>query len=210
MTNSGEEITPPTSRLELKRTRRIERLERTAARIFAQNGYDGTNFDLIAAEVDLRGPSLYHYFSSKEELFLRCVQKSAAEVFARLRTIAGAELPPGDKLRALFREQALIEVRDYPEFVPLFFKIQVPIAQLREAVLEVRREHATIFESVVKSLRKQTKTDNSDIRVQLGVAFGALAYLSEWYDPRGAIGVEELADKLADLLTAPFLTGPSP
>lgn len=207
MTKAGEEATPPTSRLELKRARRIEHLERTAARIFAQKGYDGANFDLIAAELDMRGPSLYHYFSSKEELFLRCVQKSATEVFARLRAIAGGDLPPGEKLRALFREQVLIEVRDYPEFVSLFFKIQVPIAELREAVLQVRREHATIFEDVVANLRKQTKADKSDIRVQLGMAYGALAYLSEWYDPRGAIRVEELADTLAELLVNPFLAG---
>lgn len=205
MAESGDEVAPSSTRLELKRARRIERLERTAARMFAQNGYDGTNFDLIAAELDLRGPSLYHYFSSKEELFLRCVHKSAAEVFARLRAIADTDLRPGDKLRALFREQALIEVRDYPEFVPLFFKIQVPIAELSEAVLQVRRAHATIFEEVAKEVRAQTKARESDVRIQLGVAFGALAYLSEWYDPRGAIGMEELADKLADLLVGPFL-----
>jgi TetR/AcrR family transcriptional regulator, cholesterol catabolism regulator len=118
VTNSGEEVTPSTSRLELKRARRIEHLERTAVQIFAQNGYDGTNFDLIAAELDLRGPSRYHYFSSKEELFLRCVQKSAAEVFARLRTIAGGDLPPGEKLRALFREQAptTLDIADQLKF----------------------------------------------------------------------------------------------
>ena len=206
MTKAEDQAAPPTSRLELKRARRIEHLERTAARIFAQNGYDGTNFDLIAAELDMRGPSLYHYFASKEDLFLRCVQKSASEVFARLRAISDGNLQSGEKLRALFREQVLIEVRDYPEFVPLFFKIHVPIAELEEAVLQIRREHAMIFEDVVAKLRKRTKADKSDVRVQLGVAFGALAYLSEWYDPRGAIGVEELADKLADLLAAPFMS----
>jgi TetR/AcrR family transcriptional regulator, cholesterol catabolism regulator len=62
--------------------------------------------------LDLRGARLYHYFSSKEELSLRCVHKSAAEVCARLRAIAPAELAPGDKLLALFRAQALIEVRE--------------------------------------------------------------------------------------------------
>jgi AcrR family transcriptional regulator len=202
----GEEVTPSGNRHEVKRARRIEHLERTAAQIFAQNGYEGTNFELIAAELDLRGPSLYHYFSSKEELFLRCVHKSAAEVFNRLRAIVGTDLQPLDKLRALFREQALIEVRDYPEFVPLFFRIQVPVADLSEAVLQVRREHATIFEDVAKQIRAHTKAPKTDVRIQLGVAYGALAYLSEWYDPLGAINVEELADKLADLLVAPFLT----
>lgn len=40
------------------------------------------------------------------------MHKSAAEVCARLRAIAPAELAPGDKLLALFRAQALIEVRE--------------------------------------------------------------------------------------------------
>ena len=210
MAKPGDEVGLPSSRLEAKRARRIEHLERTAARIFAQNGYERTNFDLIAAELDLRGPSLYHYFSSKEELFLRCVHKSAAEVFARLRAIAGTDLPPGEKLHALFREQALIEVRDYPEFVRLFFNIQVPIAELSDAVLQARREHAAIFEDVAEQIRAQTKARKADFRIQLGVAYGALAYLSEWYDPHGAIGVEELADRLAELLVEPFLVGATP
>jgi TetR/AcrR family transcriptional regulator, cholesterol catabolism regulator len=46
---------------------------------------------------------------------LRSLHKSTAEVIVRLRAIAAAELAPGDKLRALFREQELIEVRDYRE-----------------------------------------------------------------------------------------------
>lgn len=205
MTDSRDESDPSTSRLEAKRSRRIARLERTAAQMFARNGYEGTNFDLIAAELDLRGPSLYHYFSSKEELFLRCVRKSAEEVFARLRAIADIDLPPEEKLRALFREQALIEVRDYPEFAALFFKVHVPLAELSAAVIELRREHARIFEDVADQVRAQSAISKADIRIQIAIAYGALVYLHEWYDPHGAIGVNELADKLADLLVAPFL-----
>jgi AcrR family transcriptional regulator len=195
----------PESRLEAKRAQRVERLVRAAARIFAENGYEGANFDLIGAELDLRGPSLYHYFASKEELFLRCVRNSAAEVFVRLREIVARDAPPATRLRELFHEQVLIEVRDYPEFVPLFFKTQLPIPELAETVLALRREHATIFEGVAEQLRTGTGADRKDVRIWLGNAFGALTYLPEWYNPRGRIGIAELADKLADLLIAPFI-----
>jgi AcrR family transcriptional regulator len=190
-----------------KRAQRIERAERTAAAVFAEKGYEGANFELIAAELDLRGPSLYHYFSSKEELFLRCVRRSAEEVFARLRTIADGDLDPVDKLRALFREQVLIEVRDYPEFVPLFFKTYVPVPELRAEILDLRRTHGNVFERVAEQVRERFDIDPADIRVWLSVAFGALAYLPEWYDPHGSLGVEQLADKLADTLVEPFARG---
>jgi hypothetical protein len=70
---------------------------------------------IVTAGQQTREVRLYHYFSSKEELSLRCGHKSAAEVSARLRAIAAAQLAPGDKPRALFRAQALIEVREYRE-----------------------------------------------------------------------------------------------
>lgn len=192
----------PATRLAQKRARRIERLERTAARVFAEKGYDRANFDLIAAELDLRGPSLYHYCASKEELFLRCVRRPAAEVFARLREIARRDLPAGRRLRALFHEQVLIEVRDYPEFVPLFFRTYVPIRELADAIIALRREHATIFEDVAAELPSGRGADR---RIRLASAYGTLGYLNEWYDPYGVIGVDELAERVADLLVRPFL-----
>jgi AcrR family transcriptional regulator len=194
----------PAGRVGRKRTERIERLERAAARVFADKGYEGANFEQIAAELDLRGPSLYYYFTSKEELFLRCVNKSADEVFARLREIAEADLAPIDKLSSLFREQVLIEVRDYPEFVPLFFRTRIPDPALRERVLAIRREHAAIFEEVVKQIRARTDVDDAVARVSLETAFGALAHLPEWYNPNGRLSVDGLADILADTLVAPF------
>lgn len=195
------------SRTHRKRAQRIERVERVAASVFARNGYDGANFELIAAELDLRGPSLYYYFSSKEELFLRCIRKSADEVFRRLQAIVDSDQTAVEKLRLLCREQVLIEVRDYPEFVPLFFKTQVPIVELRNEVLKLRRDHAAVFEQVAQEWRAQASSgaDPVQVRVWLEAAFGALAYIPDWYDPHGELDPERLADLLADTLVEPFV-----
>lgn len=195
---------PASTRTEQKRAARVERIERAAARMFAERGYDGANFTDIAAELGLRGPSLYHYFPSKEELFLRCLSHSAEQVFARLRAIAAARTDPRETLRSLFREQILIEVRDFPEFVPLFFSTTVPVPSLAETVTRLRREHAQFFEQAARRASRRTGVGKREVRVALGIAFGALAYLPEWYDPTGPIGVDELADRMADRLVRPF------
>lgn len=173
--------------------------------MFAARGYEGTNFTDIAAEFGLRGSSLYHYFASKDELFLRCLTHSAEQVFARLQAItAGKPDDPLGTLRALFREQVLIEVRDFPEFVPLFFTMPVPVPALAETVVRLRREHATFFERAARRATRGTGVSSREVRVALGIAFGALAFLPEWYQPDGAIGVGELADRMADGLIRPF------
>ncbi|HWD03653.1 MAG TPA: TetR/AcrR family transcriptional regulator [Amycolatopsis sp.] len=197
----------PGTRAERKRADRLARLERVAARVFARHGYERTNLDLIAAELDLRGASLYYYVSSKEELFLRCLRKSAADVSARLHAIAAAEPDPARRLRALFREQVLIEVRDYPEYVPLFFKARVSVDRLADAVLTLRRDHARLFEDTAHELARRTGATRTKTRLCLEIAYGTLAYLPDWYDPDGETGPAELAEDLAGLLVEPFLTG---
>jgi AcrR family transcriptional regulator len=193
------------SRIELKRAARMSRIERAAARVFATRGYDGANFNDIAAELELQGSSLYYYFSSKEELFLRCLSHSAEQVFARLRAIVAQHEPePSGAVAALVREQVIIEVRDFPEFVPLFFTMRLSNERLADRVLELRREHAGIFESAAAAAQADRHLDPHDVRVWLGVIFGALAYLPEWYDPHGPVGVDELADRMSRTLGEPF------
>jgi AcrR family transcriptional regulator len=193
------------SRTELKRAARMQRIERAAARAFAIRGYDGANLSDIAAELDLQGSSLYYYFSSKEELFLRCLSHSAEQVFTRLQAIVDQHAAdPASALAPLVREQVVIEVRDFPDFVPLFFKMHLANTRLADTVLELRRRHAKIFESAATAAQAERHLDPRDVRVWLGVIFGALTYLPEWYDPNGPVGVEELADRMARTLGEPF------
>lgn len=197
----------PPSRVARKRAERVARVERVAARVFAERGYEGANLEDIAALLDLRGPSLYHYFSSKEELFLRCVRGSADEVVTRLEAVAAAQQDPVERLRLLFREQVLIEVRDYPDFLPLFVTVRLPTAELRERLLELRREHEAVFQRAAEQLRDALGLDRVDASLSLRVAFGALAHVPDWYDPEGPMDVGELAERMAGTLMASFLGG---
>lgn len=192
------------SRTERKRAARMATIERTAARHFAEKGYQGTNLDDIAAEVDLRGSSLYHYFSSKEDLFLRCVRHAADEVHQRLVALVADDADdPRAVLGALVREQVVIELRDYPEYVPLFFRTHLPVEELREEILTLRRAHAALFEQAAEGYRRRLGIDRADMRVWLGIAFGALANLQEWFHPDGDMTVDELSERMStELLNA--------
>jgi AcrR family transcriptional regulator len=190
-----------------KRAERIRRIEEAAARIFAERGYDRANFDDIASSLGLRGPSLYHYFGSKEELFLACVEYSAAEVMARLAAIARQAEPPGVRLRRMFAEQVLIEVRDYPAFAPLFLKVYVPVPEIAARLTEIKRAHGDIIRRVARECAAETGLDRDSMQVALMSAFGALAYVQEWYSPGGSLSAEDLADRLGATLVAPFVGG---
>ncbi|MGV9292642.1 TetR/AcrR family transcriptional regulator [Amycolatopsis sp. NPDC003676] len=180
-----------------KRAERVRLIEHTAARLFAERGYEATNFEDIGAALDLRGPSLYHYFSSKEELFLRCMEHAAAEVFPRLVAIAESEHPPRERLRLMFREEAVIALREYPEFIPLFLKVRVPVAALESRRDELRREQTMIFRAVADELAE-------DLHLTLNLALGGLALIGEWFDPEDRLGVDEFAESVSRTLVGLF------
>ncbi|HEX3388032.1 MAG TPA: TetR/AcrR family transcriptional regulator [Streptosporangiaceae bacterium] len=208
MEGSGEQNAGGSGHVTRKRAERIRRVEEAAARFFAERGYDRTNFDDIARDLGLRGPSLYHYFASKEEMFLACVEHSSGEVMRRLEEIARLPGPPGARLHRMFAEQVLIEIRDYPAFAPLFFKVYVPVPRLQSRVAEIKRAHGDIIREVAAECAAETGQDKEATRVALMAAFGALAYIQEWYSPDGPLTAEDLADQLAATLVAPFLDGP--
>jgi AcrR family transcriptional regulator len=200
------DTTPETSgHVARKRAERIRRAEEAAARVFAERGYDRANFDDIAKELGLRGPSLYHYFPSKEEMFLQCLEHSAAEVMLRLTAIGAQAEPPAVRLRRMFAEQVLIQVRDYPAFAPLFLKMYIPVPRIQTRLAELKRAHGDVMRRVARECAGPAGLSRDGLRIALMAAFGALAYVQEWYSPDGPQSAEELAAALAATLVTPFL-----
>jgi AcrR family transcriptional regulator len=191
------------SRVERKRIQRIRYLEETAAQVFAERGYDGTNLEEIASRLDMRGASLYHYFSSKEELFRRCIEHTSSEVLSRLTAIAESSDPPLERLRRLFEEQVLIEIRDYPVFVPLFLRMYVPVPALNDRILEIRRTQGDVFQKVAdQALGKASKKHLKDRRIAVLLAFGSISYIPDWYHSTGPLPPEEFAKKVASMVVS--------
>ncbi|MEC0245598.1 TetR/AcrR family transcriptional regulator [Paenibacillus chitinolyticus] len=75
-----------------------------ALRVFARRGIVGTKMSMIAAEAGISHGLLYHYFTSKEELFTTLVQgalEASQEAMKEVYLLPGTPL---DKIRRLSEE----------------------------------------------------------------------------------------------------------
>ncbi|HHU83080.1 MAG TPA: TetR/AcrR family transcriptional regulator [Firmicutes bacterium] len=71
-----------------------------AREIFARYGFRKATMDDIARAARKGKSSLYHYFTSKEEVFQEVVEGEAAEVKAEISRAVAAEKTPQEKFRA--------------------------------------------------------------------------------------------------------------
>lgn len=74
MTAAGEVSEKPVRRRDSAATR--ARIMRVAAREFASKGYEGAGTDEIAAKAAINKRMIYHYFSSKELLYLAVLEEA--------------------------------------------------------------------------------------------------------------------------------------
>lgn len=86
------------------RDERREQIMSAALKVFARRGIIGTKMSMIAAEAQISHGLLYHYFTSKEELFTTLVEKAMFASDEAMQFVYKLPGSPIDKIRALTQD----------------------------------------------------------------------------------------------------------
>ena len=89
-----------------------------AKQCFANQGYEGTSLNDIAAGVGIRRPSLLHYFDSKEAIYRQILQDALTDWDLGLRDALEAP-PDGWELVDKILEVSFVYFRNNPEMVSI-------------------------------------------------------------------------------------------
>lgn len=94
---------PVTPAKTLESTPKRDRLLDTAADLFYRDGYHAVGIDTILAEAGLAKMTLYHHFSSKEELIIAALERRGRKIGEAIGAALQAAGPsPRKRLLALF------------------------------------------------------------------------------------------------------------
>lgn len=86
------------------RDERREQIISAALKVFARRGIIGTKMSMIAAEAEISHGLLYHYFSSKEELFTTLVERAMLGSDEAMQSVYELPGSPLAKIRALTQD----------------------------------------------------------------------------------------------------------
>jgi len=87
--------------LNTKRQNRSEEIFSTIAHLFTEKGYMETTMRGIAKELNMKAPSLYNYFRSKEEGLFKVLNDSMDSGLKKMQEVCNMRISPKEKLYKL-------------------------------------------------------------------------------------------------------------
>lgn len=168
-----------------------------AGRLFAERGYHGTSMRDLGKALGLHGSSLYSHVTSKAALLVAVVERGAGLFAAAAEAAMAADLEPSERLRALIRGHIDV-VLDHSDETRTFLNEASALDRAhRRKVVEYRDAYEAAFRSTIAAA-----VDEGAFRADTDVPLASIFTLSilnavdRWYDDRGRIDREQLADAI--------------
>jgi len=178
-----------------------------SAELFAARGFATTSVQDIAATLGLSRPSLYHYFSSKEEILQRLMDDLAGSTEAAVARVLATDAKPDDKLRGLI-EALIAPIAESPGRFRLLLTTSATgevgswerLRALERAV--VRSISSVIAEGVDAGTFRRV-----DQRVATFAVLGMINWIAWWYPAGKAVPIGDLCAAISDMALASLRAG---
>ncbi|MFJ8816579.1 TetR/AcrR family transcriptional regulator [Amycolatopsis thermoflava] len=179
----------------------------TAIAVMAERGYSATSVQEVADRVGVLKGSLYHYFSSKEELLFRIVESSHLETSAIAEDVAGLGLSPFKELLEWLRRSAVWYLENRERAAIFFTDRRHLTGERRDASNAWGRTFEARIARLVDAARADGEIrDDIDPRLVARFVIGTLNDVRFWPSRSGKpFTTEEMADALV-LLTRSAVT----
>jgi AcrR family transcriptional regulator len=195
----GELLEAPLGLRERKKLRTRRAIRHEAFRLFAEQGYENTTVDQIAAAAEVSPSTFFRYFPTKEDLVVTDDYDPFLESALRARP---AEEPPLAILKfAMTEGLRLILDEDREEILArMLISRQIPALRAR-AMAEAENSRGVLLR--VLSERTGRAVDDYDLRVVVAAALGAATTaMDAWTESGGRADIVRLMDRAMDLLTS--------
>ena len=180
-------------------TRRAE-LVALASRLFREQGYHGVGMRAIAEAADMQAASLYHHFRNKEELLLEAIYIVDRDLIVdQLLPILDSPGTHRDRLARLVRAHILHIGANRDAWWVAARELRALSPEKFEAVQVYRRQYQSRIAQHLADGARAGEFDCDDPRLTTLALLDMINGLNEWFDPRGRLSIEQIADRYAEL-----------
>ncbi|WP_339227162.1 TetR/AcrR family transcriptional regulator [Oceanobacillus sp. FSL K6-2867] len=185
---------------ERKIAKKKEEILRSAVRILAEKGYQGTTMEDIAANLLMTKGAVYYYFRDKQDLLYQSHQMLLNRSIENVKYIQQQDISIEEKLKQsmvvhiehVIHEQSGFELMLKPE---QFFS-----EERQKKMRELQAKYTHCFDELIQEGIQMQVFRTLDKKIARNILFGAMNWVTQWYATDGKKEKREIAAVIADYL----------
>lgn len=183
-------------------TKRLHLLK-SAAQVFANEGYDKASMRQLAAAAEISLAGIYHYVASKDELLYWIQYHTFDSLLQGLESSLRGVTDPRERLATAVRNHVRHFGENMHELKVCAREVETLEGEAYDAVFERRRAYFEAVHKIVRDLEPKEKP-HLDSWLATANLFGMINWFYQWYD---ADSSRVSLDDLAAQQTSLFLDG---
>ncbi len=178
----------------------VDAIVRTAATLFARQGYRGTSMRDIGKAIGVHAGSLYVHIASKEDLLEQIVHGIMKQSERDMEEVLAAGGTATWQLRQIAAKDLKL-ISENKEAATVFFHEWRDLSEARQAAVIASRDRWEAgLRSVIADGIASGEFRDVDVRV-VSIAFTSmLNWAYQWYSSGGDLTPEDVADRFTDLV----------
>jgi AcrR family transcriptional regulator len=181
---------------------RLEHLLSIAARVFADQGYHATTMRDLARATGMSLAGMYYYVQGKDELLFLIQERCFQLVLAGASAVLAEGATPAERVARFIEHHVGFFASHMSEMKVLSHEARSLTKARLDKINRLKRRYVDLLTSQIAQLEGDG-TARLDPRLAAYGLFGMMNWIYTWYDPKGPVSPETLADHFAQL----FLTG---
>jgi TetR/AcrR family transcriptional regulator len=161
--------------------------------LFIQKGFSGTSVSMIAKALGMSKANLYHYCTSKEDLFFRIhldyLEKNIIPVIKEAEALAD----PKERIALVLRRLTVVNATDRASRVLIPDIVNLNKSHHHE-IISIWRKVFDVVSSSIKELQQSGRAARMRESFQTHLGFGMVNWTAFWFDYGRQVNAEELAE----------------
>src|SRR3989441_8913203 len=178
---------------------------RASARLFQQQGYDGTSMNDVAAALKLSKGGLYHHFQSKDEILFNLMDHAMDITEERVINPVKAVADPEERLRTLIRLHIGVVLSERDREITVMLHENHPLSPaLRKRINARKKDYIHFVENLIAEVQAKVQRVRGSKgtvtpRAAAFALLGMINWIYQWYRPEGSLQQENLAQQYTEI-----------
>lgn len=172
-----------------------EAILQRAAALFAENGFSGVSLNQLAESLNITKPTLYYYFTSKDQLLLEIKRRAQEEIFEAIALADQAGSNGLEKVQHFVRNFIAVTTSDFGRCL-----MTINLRSLEPGSRQKIRGREKAAEDKVIAFFDEGVADGSikpqNVKVAYQALTGLINWIPVWYKPGGPVSRDEMAEQV--------------